>query len=240
MDKREGLIIVCNYNQAVEIGNFLKTLDTYADKKNVIVVDDGSHDGSDNIAESMGYNVLRQGQNMGVGAAIRRGIRHAQENGFKFVTLMSSNGKIRPEDLSTVMGPILRGEAEYVTGSRFLNDASSPGLPLFRRISIPLVSIFSTIVLGRRFSDITCGYRSYLLKIFDDPRMKIDQEWLNRYEMEYYIHYWACRQDIRIVEVPVNIVYKHLEKGRTSKIKPFIGWWSMLRPFVYLGLGLKK
>lgn len=240
LTQQDGLIIMANFNQAIEIGKVLERLPKYYDKNHVVVVDDGSKDGSDQIAENMGYQVLHHNQNMGIGAAIRTGIRYAQKKGYKFVTIMSSNGKIRPEDLEAVTAPILRGEAEYVTGSRFLELGSSPGLTVFRRLAIPVISILSSFILGRRFSDITCGYRSYVLSIFDDPKMRIDQEWLNRYEMEYYIHYWACRQKIRIVEVPVHIMYTHLEKGRKSKIKPFVGWWSMMRPFVLLVLRIKN
>jgi len=57
--------------------------------------------------------------------------------------------------------------------------------------------------------------------------------------MEYYIHYWACHLGLRILEVPVTIPYTHLSKSRRSKIVPFIGWWSMIRPFFLLSLGLK-
>lgn len=240
MRELKGLVIVANYNQAVEIENVLLRLERNWPKADCVIVDDGSTDGSREIAQRLGFNTLVHPRNRGIGAAIRTGVRFAQQNNYDFVVISSSNGKIQPEEISVVAGPVIEGKADYTTGSRFFAEGSSPGLPLFRRIAIPLVSIFSSIVLGRRFTDITCGFRAYKLSIFNDPKMKLDQEWLDRYELEYYIHYWACKQDIRIIEVPVNIVYKHLEKGRKSKIKPIIGWWSMLRPFVFLGLGIKK
>ncbi len=236
----KGLVIVANFNQVVEIGNVLSRLEKNWPQNDCVVVDDGSSDGSREVAKKMGFVTLEHDKNRGIGAAIRTGIRYAQKNGYDFVVISSSNGKIQPEEIKIVAGPVIKGVADYITGSRFMNDGSSPGLPLFRKLAIPMVSIFSSVVLGRRFTDITCGFRAYKLSIFNDPKMNIDQDWLDHYELEYYIHYWACKQDIRIMEVPVNIVYKHLKKGRKSKIKPFVGWWSMLRPFVFLVLGIKK
>jgi dolichol-phosphate mannosyltransferase len=176
---------------------------------------------------------------MGIGAAIRTGIYHAKENKYDFVIISSSNGKIRPEDLNTVVEPILKGTADYTTGSRFIAGGSSPGLTPFRRLAIPVFSTLTSLLLLRRFTDITCGYRAYKLSLFDDPIVNIQQDWLNRYEMEYYIHYWAVKNKIRIKEVPVTIEYTHLEKGRKSKIKPFSGWWQMIRPILFLRMGIK-
>lgn len=236
----KGLVIVANYNQIREIGSVLDRLEKHWPKADVLVVDDGSADGSRELAQSKGYRVEIHPQNMGIGAAIRTGIHFAQSQGYDFVVISSSNGKIRPEDLPSVAGPVQRNEADYTTGSRFMKGGASPGLTPFRRIMIPIFSWGASLLLGRLFSDITCGFRAYRLSIFKDPRLNIEQEWLNRYELEYYVHYWAAKQPIRIREVPVTIPYTHLEKGRKSKIKPFTGWWSMVRPFVLLTLGIRR
>lgn len=235
-----GYLVVTNYNQMGEIKDFLSRCRTYFPIERTVIVDDGSTDGSPEYAESVGYTVARHPQNMGTGAAIRTGIKYARERGCTWVILSSSNGKIRPEDFKTVYTPILNGEADYVTGSRFLPGGESPGLTPFRRFAIPVFSLLTFPVLGRRFSDITCGFRAYTLQFLADPKCKIDQEWLNRYEFEYYVHYWACKLGLRIKEVPVTIPYTHLAKGRKSKIRPFVGWWSMIRPFVYLRLGIRS
>lgn len=236
----KGLLIVANYNQVKEIGSVLDRCEKYFSKRNTVVVDDGSTDGSCELAEERGFTVLRHEKNMGIGAGIRTGIDYAMANGYTWVLISSSNGKIRPEDYETVYTPLIKGEADYVTGSRFAAGGSSPGLTPFRRFAIPIFSLLTFPFLGKRFSDITCGFRAYSLDLFRGTKCNIHQEWLNRYELEYYIHYWACRLGGRIKEVPVVIPYTHLAKGRKSKIKPFVGWWSMIRPFVYLRLGFRS
>ncbi len=238
---RDGLLIVANYNQEQEIGAYLDRVDHYFPKQQIVVIDDGSTDASPEIAESAGFELIRHPRNLGIGAAIRTGINEARRRGLQWVLISSSNGKIRPEDFRQVYAPVAAGEADYTTGSRFVAGGGHPGLPMFRRLSIPVFSLASSLWIGRWFSDITCGFRAYTLEILDRSGADLDQEWLNRYELEYYIHYRVSQlKDVRIREVPVTIDYAHLEKGRTSKIKPFVGWWSMIRPVLLLRLGLRK
>src|SRR5688572_20014251 len=133
-----GLIIIVNFDQEKEIASFLKKLSRANPGLDAVVVDDGSSDQSPEIAEEHGYVVLRHYRNMGVGAAIRTGINHARGNGhFDYVVIMSSNGKMDPDDLSIVIGPIIRNEADYVQGSRFLRGGHALGLSTFRRTAIP-------------------------------------------------------------------------------------------------------
>ncbi len=236
----KGLIIVVNFEQEREIAAFLTRLTRSNPGLDVIVVDDGSRDSSPKIADEMGYEVIRHRQNFGVGAAIRTGIAHAREaRSYDFVVVMSSNGKMHPEELPRVVDPILSGKADYVQGSRFLRGGRALELSTFRTAAIPAYSAIASALLGSRFTDVTCGFRAYVLSMFDDPDVNLDQTWLNRYEAEYYIHYYATRKGLRVIEVPVTIDYSHLEPDRKSKIKPFAGWWSIFRPFFLLKLGLK-
>ncbi len=233
--------MVVNYEQELEIGRFLESLSAANPGLDVVVIDDGSRDRSPEIAEDLGYAVIRHSENRGVGAAIRTGIRHAMREGaYEFVVIMSSNGKMHADELHLVIGPILRDQADYVQGSRFAVGGRALSLPRFRSAAISAYSLLATAILRRRFTDITCGFRAYRLSLFHDPQVKLDQPWLNRYEAELYIHYHACRRRLRIVEVPVTIDYSHLPAGRASKMTPVVGWWSILRPLLLLGARLKR
>lgn len=234
------LVAVVNYNQDQEIGQFLDRLSRNFSVADTVIIDDCSSDRSAEVARSAGYHLLSHSSNQGVGAAIRTGIQYARERGYTAIAIMSSNGKMRPEELDKIISPVRAGVADYVVGSRFLAGGSSPGLSLFRRVTIPLFSLFAWPLLGRRFSDVTCGFRCYNLKMFDDPRLDIDQPWLNRYEMEFYIHYWGCVLGMRFQEVAVTIPYNHLAPDRVSKIRPLTGWWSIVRPLILLRLGIKS
>ena len=77
------------------------------------------------------------------------------------------------------------------------------------------------------------------LSLFADPRIDIDQEWLDRYELEPYVFFKAIRLGYRVTEVPVTKIYPDKWLGYT-KMKPITGWWSILRPVLLLGLGIRK
>lgn len=237
----QGLVIIANYNQGQEIERFLKECLNVLPLDQMLVVDDGSNDGSDQIARQLGFEVIRHSQNMGIGAAIRTGIDFANSKGFKWVLISSSNGKMVPAEFPAIFGPVKSGECDYVQGSRFLDLGKSPGLPTFRRFAIPIFSLGVSLLLGRWFTDATCGLRAYRLDFLNNPKIDIRQDWLNRYELEYYIHYHAVRTArLKIKELPVTIRYDHLGEGRKSKIQPIVGWWSMIRPFVLLSLKIKR
>jgi dolichol-phosphate mannosyltransferase len=233
------LTIVVNFNQVHEIKSALTGLLEHVAIENIVVVDDGSTDGSAEIAQAMKIPMIRHEANQGIGAAIRSGIFYAKENGFQAVVIFSSNGKMSPTQMRRVCGPVLAGTADYVQGSRFAKNGESLKLPLLRWILIRLFSLFATAILRRRFTDITCGYRAYRIDWLFEGDVHLGQPWLDRYEMEYYIHYKACRHGLRIQEVPVTIRYSHLSTGRHSKIKLSRSAWSIIRPMVLLPLGLK-
>jgi glycosyltransferase involved in cell wall biosynthesis len=239
--KMNGLIVVVNYEQEFEISRFLEGLTAHNPGLEVIIIDDGSTDSSPELAEKSGYQVLRHPINQGVGAAIRTGIKWARARSkYDYVVIMSSNGKMKSDEISRVISPIIEDRADYVQGSRFAREGRSVDLSLFRRLAIPSYSGVASLLLGQRFTDITCGFRAYRLNIFDDPSVNLDQEWLNRYEGELYIHYHACRKNLRIVEVPVTIDYSHLDARRKSKMKPIVSWWSLMRPLFLLRARLKS
>ena len=237
----KGLVVLVNYEQEQEIAQFLERFKIHNPGLAAVLVDDGSRDRSVEIARSHGLEVLQHAENRGVGSAIRTGIQYARQRGdVSFVVIMSTNGKMLPEEMPRVIDPIVRDQADYVQGSRFLGGGQSISLSTFRSMAIPTYSLLASLILRRRFTDITCGFRAYRLEMFDHPRVNLDQDWLNRYEAELYIHYQACRLGLRMVEVPVTIDYSHLAPGRKSKMRAFTGWWSLARPFLLLATGLRR
>ena len=95
------------------------------------------------------------------------------------------------------------------------------------------------LLSGRTSTDVTNGFRAYRLALMADPRVDIQQPWLDHYELEYYVHFKASTLGYRVAEVPVSKTYPVSGKSY-SKIRPFRDWWSIIRPIVLLALRLRR
>jgi dolichol-phosphate mannosyltransferase len=203
-------------------------------------VDDGSHDGGAELLAAVGIHALRNETRRGIGFCLRRVVHEARARGAEILVVMAGNNKDDPAEIARLLAPLLDDSADYVQGSRFLPGGSSPHLPPFRRVAIQLLSLWFRLYTGRSCTDLTNGFRAYRLSILDHPDVNIEQDWLDDYEFEYYVHWKAYKLGFRTCEVPVTKTYPGTRGVEYSKVKPFTGWWRMLRPFVFLGLGIKK
>ncbi len=235
---RDILVAVITYNEGERLRQLVRLFPTPTEYR-LIFVDDGSTDQSAEWLTGAGYHVIRNEKNCGVGASIRTAIDYGRRHGLQAIVVMAGNGKMMPDEIPRLVAPIIEDRADYVQGSRYLEGGQRPNLPLFRNLAIRLFTSVTNMLLRYRGTDVTCGFRAYRLDILDHPDINLDQEWLDRYELEYYIHYKVARDDFRMVEVPVTMAYPE-EKKNYSKIRPLVGWWSMLRPWVFLFFRLRR
>jgi dolichol-phosphate mannosyltransferase len=203
----------------------------------VIVVDDCSRDRTSEEAREAGAErVVRHPVNRGVGAAIRTGLMTAREMGLEYAVILSGDDQHEPVELPRVLAPLAAGEADLVQGSRWLPGGATPGIPAGRRWLTQLYPRLFRLASGYPSTDGTNGFRGFRLAILDDPRIRLDQPWLDRYELEPYLLYQTVRCGYRVCEVPVTVRYH--DRG-TTKMRVLRDGWRMLRPLVLLRLGLK-
>jgi dolichol-phosphate mannosyltransferase len=204
-----------------------------------IVVDDGSDDGGPDLAREAGARVIAQERRRGVGAAIRTGIEAARANGHGAVVVLAANGKDDPAEAARLIDKLNEGY-DYVQGSRYLPDGgASVNLPIGRNLMIRGYSFLFRVLSGFPATDVTNGFRAYRLSLLEDPRIRIDQPWLDRYELEYYLQWKAIALGYRVIEVGVSKTYPK-GGGNYSKIRRVRDWWSIVRPTLLLWSRLKK
>ena len=232
------LVTVLTYNEGEKLKKLYRQFPAERNY-DVLYINDGSTDSTESFLKENNCLYLNHDSNLGVGAGIKTAAVFAFDKAYDIILIMAGNGKMLPAEIPQLLEPLLTNQADYVQGSRYLEGGNAPHLPPFRNIAIKLFTRFTNIILGFKGTDITCGFRAYRLSILDNPNINIEQEWLGQYEMEYYIHFKVLKCGYRVIEVPVSMVYPE-EKKNYSKIKPFIGWWSMIRPWVYLTLRLKR
>lgn len=206
----------------------------------VLVVDDGSTDGSLEGVEPRGFKLIRNLHNEGLGASIRKAFRYALENGYDCIVIMAGNGKDDPNEIGRLLWPIANDGCDFVQGSRFLKGGAYGNMPFYRLLATRYVHplVFSALS-GTLVTESTNGFRAFKTSILRDPRIDWEQSWLDQYELEQYVHFKVATLGYARAEVPVSKIYPSKGRGYT-KVKAFSGWWSMLKPLVYLAMGVKQ
>ena len=208
-----------------------------------LIVDDASSDGTTEVIASYkdhGVKTIKHPRRMGVGAAIRTAVQYALANRYEIIVIMAGNDKDNPEEIPFLLEPIVKNGFDVVQGSRYLGrDGSGGAMPLYRKIATRLHPLLLSFLTGKKMTDTTNGFRAMRLSIFKDSRINLYQEWLNSYELEPYILFKAIKLGFKVTEASVTKIYPPKKLGYT-KMKPLIGWWSILRPLFYLGLGIRK
>jgi dolichol-phosphate mannosyltransferase len=229
----KSVLFIPVYDQVTEFPTVLKELkESSLPVDTVLIVNNGSSDGSEKLVAESGYEVINLVTNRGIGHSFMWAIDWALKRNYDIFSVIASNGKMLPSELHNVITPVRRGEADYVTGSRFLLGGDSPNLPKFRQLSIPMVGGLVNRLYGVHLTDATCGYKAFNLDIIRRAQFNWRAAWLDTYGFEYYLYGKVLREpSLRWKEVPITMRYP--SKGqRYSKIKPFSGWYAMLRPWI--------
>jgi len=235
MDRGTTAAILPLFNERQAIEGLIRRMPS--EIAETFVVDDGSDDGGPELARAAGARVISHPRRRGVGAAIRTGIEAARAGGHWAIVVMAANGKDDPAEAPRLIDELRRG-SDYVQGSRYLAAGGARlNLPRGRDLMIRGYTLVFRLLTGFRGSDVTNGFRTYRLSLLDYPRIRIEQAWLDRYELEYYLHWKVITLGYRVVEVGVSKTYP-LGNGSYSKIRRVRDWWSIVRPTLLLWLRL--
>lgn len=198
----------------------------------VLLVNNGSTDGSEDLVHRSGLPFIDIPRNRGLGQAFMAALDWAIERDFDVFGAIAANGKMLPEEMSRLLRPLYAEGYDCATGSRFLPGGASPHLPRFRRSTIPLVSHAAGALTGRLLTDATCGYRALRIEPLRRAGFDWHAPWLREYGFEFYVYAkFLLDPRLRCIEVPITMRYP-ADSRNYSKIPPVSGWWSMLKPWL--------
>jgi glycosyltransferase involved in cell wall biosynthesis len=223
--------IVPALNEQYTIGGVIDELRAFDPGLDVVVIDDGSGDGTARAARAKGARVLRLPFNLGIGGAVQTGFRFAFEQGYDVAVRVDGDGQHDPAQLGRVLEPVLRGDADIAVGSRFA-DTNDPGYrpSRSRRVGIKLLAWVVSRIVGRRVTDTTSGFqalnrRGIALFARDYPH--------DYPEVEATI--MVFRHRLRMVEVPVQMRERG---GGRSSITTLRSVYYMVKVLLAIFVGL--
>jgi glycosyltransferase involved in cell wall biosynthesis len=154
-----NLVIVPAFNESANLPEVLTALRAHAPDCDVLVIDDGSADDTSSVAASLGVQVLRLPLNLGIGGAVQTGYLWASQRNYDTAIQIDGDGQHDPRCIAHALGPIERGEADLVIGSRFLSKEGYQSTTI-RRAGIRYLSWLLRLRCGARVTDPTSGFRA--------------------------------------------------------------------------------
>lgn len=223
-------MIIPAYNEensiVTTVSRIRKFNKTHKRKVDFIVIDDGSTDRTPLLLKNHRIPSIRLESNSGIGSAVKRGYRYACEKGYRYAVQFDGDGQHGIEYIYDVIGPIERGEADMVIGSRFVGLKSYYRPSIIRRLGIMWISLLIRLKTGETIKDPTSGYRA------------VGHEGMRSFAYRYPAKYpepESCMNllfgGMRVIEVPVKM---HSRTGGKSSISS----WHKLDYMIRVSLAI--
>ena len=205
-------VVIPAYNEARMIGEVVEGAKKYADE--VVVVDDGSRDNTSLVAKAAGARVMRFPSNKGKGFALAAGLYSVALNGADVIVCLDGDGQHDPNEIPKVALPIIRGEADLVIGSRYMDSNGSREIPGYRQFGQSVLTAAATVGTKDydKIKDSQSGFRAMTRKAV--LQMELTEEGMG---IESEIFMDAAKLGMRIMEIPITCRYEGL---KTSKMSP--------------------
>jgi glycosyltransferase involved in cell wall biosynthesis len=201
-------VLIPVHNEIKAIANLVREIKAQGPRTDVLVVDDGSTDGTADAAIQEGAYVIHHPARKGKGASLKEGFNYIKESGYEGIVLMDGDGQHDPSDLPYFLQAATDSAIDLVLGNRMEEPKN---MPLERQLTNKVMSALISAVCGQRIPDTQCGFRY----IRTEALKKIDFE-SNDFEIESEMLIKASRLKMSIISIPVKSIYRNEE----SKIHP--------------------
>ena len=228
------LIVLPTYQEADNIVNVLTRIRAVLPEATILVVDDGSPDGTADLAaaagrESGGVEVLRRPGKAGLGSAYRHGFRWGLGRGFEVMIEMDADLSHDPAELPRLIAAVEDG-ADLAVGSRYVEGGSIPDWSFRRRALSRWGNRYAAAMLGLKIADATSGFRAYRAKVLAD----LDSVWVRAdgYGFQIEMVYLIALRGYRIVEVPITFTDRTAGESKMSgriiaEALALVTWWGV-------------
>lgn len=212
MSSHKVLVVMPAKDEEASIGDVLEQIKSKYPFLDILVVDDGSQDRTGLIAKEKGVEVIRHKKNLGVVAAVQTGRIYALNQGYDFIVFCDADGQHNPSDIGRILEPLLKGEADFVIGSRELGSYVGHESPLLTSARY-FCSVVVWLLIRKRVRDTTSGFKGWNRKVIEHLKIV--------YETSHKLHLSttndieeilvASKKGAKISEVPVKMLSREGE-----------------------------
>lgn len=224
------LVIVPTYNEAHNIGRLIKTVMGLDDSFHLLIVDDGSPDGTADIVKEKQkqfpgrLHLIERSGKLGLGTAYVRGFKYALARDYTYICEMDADFSHDPEDLPRLVEKVREGEADVAVGSRYADGISIINWPLSRLILSYSANLYARFITGLPIFDTTAGFKCIHRRVLEE--ISVDNIKSNGYAFQIELHFRAWQAGFDLEEVA--IIFREREEG-VSKMSKGIVWEAIWR-----------
>ncbi|MCF2659713.1 MAG: polyprenol monophosphomannose synthase [Parabacteroides sp.] len=236
----DSVVIIPTYNEKENIENIIRAVTGLEKEFHVLIIDDGSPDGTGAIVKRMQqempdrlFLIERTGK-LGLGTAYICGFKWALEHGYEYIFEMDADFSHNPNDLPHLYAACSEQGADVAVGSRYCNGVNVVNWPLGRVLMSYFASVYVRWVTGMQVHDTTAGFKCYRRRVLE--AIDLDHIHFKGYAFQIEMKFTAYVRGFKIVEVPIIFINRVLG---TSKMNSSIfgealfgvlklKWWSLL------------
>lgn len=229
----DNLVIIPTYNEKENVERILRKVFSLPEDLHVLIVDDGSPDGTAEIVKSLQLefpgklHLEQRSGKLGLGTAYIYGFKWALARNYKFIFEMDCDFSHNPEDLPRLLAPLKEGKADLSVGSRYCKGGKVSNWPLNRILMSYFASVYVRCILWINVKDTTAGFKCYSDKVL--RAIDLDDIRFVGYAFQIEMKYRALKKGFRITEVPITFIDRQLGVSKMSMNIFKEAFWGVLK-----------
>lgn len=240
----ELVVLIPTYNEKENIENIIRTVFNLELPFTILIIDDGSPDGTADIVKSLQseyeerLHIIERAGKLGLGTAYIEGFKWALKNDFQYIFEMDADFSHNPDDLEKLYLACHEGDADVSVGSRYCTGVNVVNWPMGRVLMSYFASIYVRIITGMKIYDTTAGFVCYKRNVLET--IDLDEIKFKGYAFQVEMKYTAHILGFKIKEVSIIFVNRILGESKMNTGIFAEGFWGVIMMRIRKMLGLIK